>query len=293
MVVASIIVALREGVEVALIIVIMLAYLKKSQQMELKMYVLSGAVLATITSVGIAFVMSLIWGTVEGPVLSVFEGVVVLIAALLLTTMVVWMQKVGPQITEEIESSMKERTDLRNASGLLLLSFALVLREGVELVFFTFALAIENGLSTYLGVALGLVISGVVGIGVYQGSLRISLKSFFKWTSFLLIVFAAGMIAYGIHELQEAGLLLIGPLEIWDINPPLLPDGSYPLFHENGIIGSIAKSLLGYNGNPSGLEVVAYASYLILMTSYYARNSISNTRNEREKTSRLMPRITS
>jgi high-affinity iron transporter len=76
------------------------------------------------------------------------------------------------------------------------------------------------------------------------------------------------MIAYGIHELQEAGLLLIGPLEIWNINPPLLPDGSYPLFHDNGAIGGLAKALFGYNGNPSALEVVAYFTYITVAFSY-------------------------
>jgi high-affinity iron transporter len=77
------------------------------------------------------------------------------------------------------------------------------------------------------------------------------------------------MIAYGIHELQEAGLLLIGPLELWNINPPLLPDGSYPMLHENGIIGGLAKALFGYNGNPSALEVVAYLAYLAIAISYF------------------------
>jgi high-affinity iron transporter len=79
------------------------------------------------------------------------------------------------------------------------------------------------------------------------------------------------MIAYGIHELQEAGLLLIGPLEVWNINPPLLPDGSYPLLHDSGAIGGLAKALFGYNGNPSALEVVAYLAYLAMAISYFWR----------------------
>jgi high-affinity iron transporter len=106
-------------------------------------------------------------------------------------------------------------------------------------------------------------------LGIYQGSLRISLKSLFKWTSVFLVLFAAGMIAYGIHELQEAGLLLFGPIEIWNINPPQLPDGSYPLLHENGLLGGLAKSLFGYNGNPSALEVFAYALYIVGVSIYY------------------------
>ncbi|MHA2374504.1 MAG: hypothetical protein ACXAEB_15980, partial [Candidatus Thorarchaeota archaeon] len=102
-----------------------------------------------------------------------------------------------------------------------------------------------------------------------------------------LILFAAGMVAYGIHELQEAGLLLIGPLEIWDINPPILPDGSYPLLHEKGAIGAMAKALLGYNGNPGALEVVAYVGYLAIAFVFYWRkrtglNSVESDKPNKE-----------
>jgi high-affinity iron transporter len=149
------------------------------------------------------------------------------------------------------------------------LSFALILREGVELVLFTTALVIQDGIITYLGIGIGLSIALIIGILMYVGSFKTSMKKLFNWTSILLVLFAAGMIAYGIHELQEAGLLLIGPLELWNINPPLLPDGSYPLFHENGLIGGLAKSLFGYNGNPSALELLGYITYLTVVTLYY------------------------
>jgi high-affinity iron transporter len=78
------------------------------------------------------------------------------------------------------------------------------------------------------------------------------------------------MIAYGIHELQEAGLLLIGPIEVWNINPPALPDGSYPLLHDKGLIGGLLKAMFGYNGNPSFLEVTGYVLYLLILAGYYA-----------------------
>ena len=80
-----------------------------------------------------------------------------------------------------------------------------------------------------------------------------------------MIFFAAGLVAYGIHELQEAGVIPIIIEHVWDINPPLNPDGSYPLLHENGYIGSILKGLLGYNGNPSLIEVLSYSIYLVLV----------------------------
>ena len=283
MIVAPIIISLREGIEAALVIAIMIAYLRRSNQRDLTRYVLGGAIAAIVSSMAIAILMSMLWGTFEGPQLAVFEGTVVLIAALLLTTMIVWMWGSGSGVASEIEDSVSQRTSQSSGIGVALLAFALVLREGVELVLFTMALAIQEGSETYLGVAIGLTLAIGVGLAIHQGSLKVSLKAFFNWTSVLLVLFAAGMMAYGIHELQEAGLFLIGPLEIWNINPPQLPDGSYPLLHEKGFIGAMFKALFGYNGNPSALEVIVYIGYLVALSLYYLRNRSAdevNTQSE-------------
>jgi high-affinity iron transporter len=182
--------------------------------------------------------------------------------------MIVWMWNAGAKITQEIEESMEMSVVKQSGIGLALLSFSLVMREGVELSLFSMALVIQEGVQSYIGIGLGLSIAVILGLGIYKGSLRISMKALFKWTSIFLILFAAGMVAYGIHELQEAGLLLIGPIEVWNINPPLLPDGSFPLLHEKGLIGGMVKALFGYNGNPSALEVVAYVAYLGIAFTY-------------------------
>ncbi|MFW9967642.1 MAG: FTR1 family protein [Candidatus Thorarchaeota archaeon] len=270
MIIAPTIISLREGIEAALVIAIMLSYLRKTNRDDLRRFVLGGAGVALISSVGVALLMGLVWGILEGPILATFEGLVVLIAALLLTTMILWMWKAGPNVSSDIEDSVERKSLSQSGVGVALLSFALVMREGVELVLFSMALVIQDGLQVYLGVTIGLLIAAILGLGIYQGSLRISLRSFFKWTSAILILVAAGMVAYGIHELQEAGLLLIGPIEVWNINPPVLPDGSYPLFHDNGLIGGLLKAMFGYNGNPSFLEVTSYVLYLLILAGYYA-----------------------
>ena len=268
MIISPTIISLREGIEAALIIAIMLSYLRKTNQNDLRKYVISGTLVAILASLGVATVVGVLWGIFEGPMLNVFEGSVVLIAALLLTTMIVWMWNAGAKVTQEIEESMQMSVVQQSGIGLALLSFSLVMREGVELSLFSMALVIQEGLESYIGVALGLSIAVVLGVGIYKGSLRISMKALFKWTSIFLILFAAGMVAYGIHELQEAGLLLIGPIEVWNINPPLLPDGGFPLLHEKGLVGGMAKALFGYNGNPSALEIIAYVAYLGIAFTY-------------------------
>lgn len=271
MIVAPTIISLREGIEAALVIAVMLSYLRKSGRQDLKRFVVWGAVVAVLASVGVAVIMGLVWGIVEGPVLATFEGVVVLLAALLLTTMILWMWNAGASITSEIEDSVEKKSLSQSGAGIALLSFSLVMREGVELVLFTAALVIQEGLGTYIGITLGLLIAIGLGAAIYQGSLRISLGSLFRWTSVFLILVAAGMVAYGIHELQEAGLLLIGPIEVWNINPPPFPDGTFPLLHENGLIGGLAKAIFGYNGNPSFLEVSGYGLYMLGVVMYYLR----------------------
>jgi high-affinity iron transporter len=231
-----------------------------------------------------------LWGIFEGPLLTVFEGSVVLIAALLLTTMIIWMWNAGAQVTKEIEESMERSVIVQSGLGLALLSFSLVVREGIELSLFSMALVIQEGIQSYIGIALGLSLAIILGVGIYKGSLRISIGALFKWTSVFLILFAAGMVAYGIHELQEAGLLLIGPIEVWNINPPVLPDGSYPLFHDNGIIGGLAKALFGYNGNPSALEVVGYITYLAFAFSYlWVKQKGIDSRQKKESQEEITP----
>ena len=288
MIISPTIISLREGIEAALIIAIMLSYLRKTNQTDLRKYVFSGTIAAVLASLGVATIVGLLWGIFEGPMLNIFEGSVVLIAALLLTTMIVWMWNAGAKVTQEIEESMEISAIQQSGIGLALLSFSLVMREGVELSLFSMALVIQDGIQSYIGIALGLSIAVILGVGIYKGSLRISVGALFKWTSIFLISFAAGMIAYGIHELQEAGLLLIGPIEVWNINPPLLPDGGFTLLHEKGLIGGMAKALFGYNGNPSALEGLSYVAYLGIAFTYLwvkqkGSDSTSTTQSKRDK----------
>ncbi len=99
--------------------------------------------------------------------------------------------------------------------------------------------------------------------------LKIDIKKVFLITGVLLVLFAAGLFAHGVHEFQEAGVVPVIIEHVWDINPPLNVDGSYPLLHEKGAVGEIFKGLFGYNGNPSLLEVAAYIFYLLAIVVLY------------------------
>jgi len=115
------------------------------------------------------------------------------------------------------------------------------------------------------GALTGMIAAILLGYAMFLGSMKINIKKFFNITSILLILFAAGLVAHGVHELQEAKVVPTGVEHVWDINPSLKPDGGYPVLHEKGYIGGILTSLFGYNGNPSLIEVLSYFIYLFIV----------------------------
>jgi len=203
-----------------------------------------------------------------GEAMFLFEGLMMILAGFLLTSMIVWLALTGSRLESKIESQLELQASAGSRTGIFLLIFALVLREGVEIVLFTMAFS-QPVLVFVSAIAIGLLSAGVVGIAILKGSLRISTQSLFHWSSLLLILVAAGMFSNGIHEVQEAGVLLIGPIELWNLNPPATADILLSLFHENGLIGGMAAALFGYNANPSLLEVVVYIGYLAIVLPLY------------------------
>jgi len=192
----------------------------------------------------------------------IFEGITMLIGAALLTTMILWMMKQS-SFTEAI----KQKVELSQGKqwGIFFLIVISILREGIESVIFLSAANFVSKDQNLLGAILGLLVAVLVSYLFIIGSLRISLKKFFLVTNILLILFAAGLIAHGIHELQEAGLIPTLIQHVWDINPSAAGGDGYPLFHERGYLGSIGKDLFGYNGNPSLLEALSYLLYLAVV----------------------------
>jgi high-affinity iron transporter len=145
------------------------------------------------------------------------------------------------------------------------LSFIAVFREGVETVLFLGTLAIQSPFDTFLGFMVGVAVVVILSFVMFKGMYRLDVSSFFKYTSILLILFSAGMVATAVHELNEAGIIPSVIEYVWDLNPPMNPDGSYPLLHENGLIGSSLKSLLGYHAGPSFTMIIAYIGYWIII----------------------------
>lgn len=271
----SFVILFREALEAALVVGIVLGYLVRTGQNEYRKSVYLGLAAGVGASILGAIGFQLLAGGFSGRAEEIFEGITMLAGAILLTTLIVWVIRKSGQ-TAELEQKVASRIGGTRRAGLFLLVFFAVLREGIESVIFLGAARFATGDNNLIGAGLGLIAAVVLGLLLFRGALRINLRSFFTATNVLLILFAAGLVAGGVHELQEAGVIPIVLEHVWDINPRVAGEG-YPLLHENGLIGSIAKGLFGYNGNPSMIEVVAYLVYLITVSGIWLLSRSSNT----------------
>ena len=254
---AELIIVFREVLEASLIVGILYTYLNKTGQHGAILRLWQGVIVALGASILGSFIFQILADGFTGKAAKLFEGIVMILAASILGTIIVWMAK-----NRNIADELKEKADQvlsgdKVGYGIFALSFISVFREGIETILFLYGVMMKQGglniILSLVGAALGIGIAFLVFV---QGK-KVPLKMFFNTTSILLIFVAAGMFAYGIHELESAGIIKDYG-RIWDINPPKLADGSYPLFHDKGHIGGLLKGLFGYNGNPSLIELVAW-----------------------------------
>ncbi len=266
--IANFIITFREALEAALIVGIILGYLVRTKQTEYNNVVYMGVLSGIVASIIGALLFVRLAGGFSGRAEQIFEGVTMLFGALLLTTMILWMRK-QRHIALELEQRVKTELTENHRVGLFLLMFVAVLREGIETVIFLGAASFVSSGNSLIGSSAGIVAAILLGYAIFVGSMKINLKRFFNITGILLILFAAGLVAYGVHELQEAKIIPTFVEHLWDINPSVNPDGTYPLLHENGYVGSVLKGLFGYNGNPSLFEVLSYVTYLGLVLTLW------------------------
>lgn len=251
---ASFLLSLREGLEAALIIGIVLGVLLKLKRTDLNRVVWRGVGLAALLSVLAATALNLLGMEFDGKGEQIFEGVAMLLAAGVLTWMIFWMQNHGRTLKSEIEAQTSHATLANGQKALFALAFLAVLREGIELALFLLAARLTSSpLQTVSGALLGILGAIILGWMLLTSAAKLSLQGFFKTTNILLIIFAAGLVGLGVHEFNEAGIIPSVIEHIWDING-ILSDKSEA--------GLLLKALVGYNGNPSLTEVLAYISYL-------------------------------
>ena len=256
--------AFREALEAILVVIIIIMYLKNTEQNYYKKYVYIGVILAILSSILFALIFTALFGGFEGVLEEIFEGFTFIISGIFIITLVLWISYEGPQMKEHLEGRIEDSIDKEKLISISILTYIIILREGIELVLLLTGATAVGSLNpdlVILGAIIGIVLALIIGILIYFGVKTINLSNFFKITNVVLIFFAAGLITYGVHELIEAGI--VNPIisEVWNIKhilPETFPDDNSktPIWLE--VLGSLLKALFGYNANPSLLEIIIY-----------------------------------
>ena len=262
---------LREGVEAALIVSIILAYLAKTgnQRHFGKIWLGAGAAIALSVVVGLVLFNTI--GGFEAPAEQIFEGFAMLIAAGVVTWMLFWMRRTAISIKGSLHAGVDRALMEGGIFGLAILAFTAVIREGIETALFLMGQATAAGTqasSTLIGAVIGLVVAAGIGYALYRGAQVINLRTFFSWTGIALVFVAAGLLSHGIHEFIEAGWISFGTSTAFDISGilPHEPDAG-----ALGVIGSILRALVGYTSTPEWITFAAWLAYIVVVVTLYTR----------------------
>ena len=246
---------LREGLEAALIVGIIAAYLVKIDRRDALGKVGLGVAAAVGLSIAIGVIVTLTIERLPLVVQETLEGLAAVLAVGVLTWMLFWMRRQGRALKGELEHGVDAALTQNSTRALVALAFLAVIREGVETVLFLIPILSFNGtgIDTVLGGVLGLAVAVAVGYAIFVAGVRVNLRKFFTATGAVLIFVSAGLVAFAIAEFGEAGL--ISNTGVLFNLQPVLPD--------NGPIGSVLRGLFGYRAAPTPLEVIGYLAYLI------------------------------
>ena len=264
---------LREGVEAALIVSIVLAYLAKTGNQRYFGRIWAGVVAAIGVSLGIGLVLWMTIGGLEEPAEQVFEGLTMLLAAAVVTWMLFWMRRTSANIRGELHAGIDRALTDGGAWALSILAFTAVIREGVETALFllgqvTAASESEVGaLSTLVGALIGMVIAIGIGYAFYRGAQVINLRTFFRWTGIALIFIAAGLLSHAVHEFVEIGVITIGTSTAFDVSAVLPHEGDGLL----ATIGQLLRAMFGYTSNPEWITLLTWLAYVVVVMFLYLR----------------------
>ncbi len=266
----TLLITLREGLEAALVVGIILAYLARTGHRRQFGQAWLGTGLGILVSLIVGVAIYLTAGELTGRPEQLFEGATTLLAAGVLTWMIFWMRQQASDIKGHLQAQIQSALGSGSSLGLVVLTFVAVVREGIELVLFLFAATrvAASPLLSAVGGLIGLALAVAIGYSFYKGTSRLDLRTFFNVTSALLILFAAGLLTHSIGEFQEAGIIPPVVEHLWDTSA---------FISEPSIPGQFLTALFGYNASPSLVEVIAYFAYLVLTFATYFRPAARKT----------------
>lgn len=266
---------LREGVEGALILAIICAYLAKSGNRHYFPMVAVGAASALVLSILLGIALYLTVGSLKAPYEQLFEGLTMVAAASVVTWMLFWMRRQARHVRGELQAAVDRAVDRaihdRSAWALAALAFIAVIREGVETALFltgqAAAASAQGGAIWVLaGALLGIGVAALLGVGFYHGSRRLNLATFFRWTGVALVFIAAGLLGHAVHEFIEIGIVTIGTQPLFDISAIL------PHTPESGnVLGQLLAAVFGYTSTPEVLTFAVWSAYVVLVLALFLR----------------------
>lgn len=264
--IGTFLIGLREGLEASLVVSILVAYMVKTGNRRGMVPMWGGIAAAVLLSLAFAQGMQLISTGLQFRTQETFEAVASVIAVGLVTWMIFWMRRAARGLRAELEGRLESALTI-GPLAVTAVAFVAVVREGLETVLFIRQAAQSGPQSTsgpVVGALLGIAAAVVLGYLLYRGAVTLNFKRFFTWTGAALIVVAAGVLRYGVHDFQEAGLLPGGSAIAFDISWLIPPTSWY---------GTLLEGTINFVAAPSWLEVVCWVAYVVPVMYLFLRGA--------------------
>jgi len=257
-------IGLREGLEAALVVVILVAFLVKTQRRWALRYVWSGVAIAVLLSVGIGAVLTFGTRQLSFEQHELIGGSASILAVAFVTGMVFWMRTAARTISGQLKGKLDRALDI-GPLAVALVGFLGVGREGLETAIFFYATTQAAGQGTsqpLVGFVVGLLAAVVLGVLIYKGAVRIDLGAFFRWTGILLVIVAAGILGYGLHDLQEGAFLPGLNTLAFDVSQVIDPGSWY---------ATLLKGIFNFTPSTTVLQAVAWVLYVGVVLTLFLR----------------------
>lgn len=257
-------IGLREGLEASIIVVILVAFLVKTERRDALKWVWAGVASALVLSVAVGAALTYGTSTLTFRAQEAVGGFGSILAVALVTGMVLWMRTAARTMSGQLKGSLGDALVV-GSKAVVLMSFLAVAREGLETALFFFSAVQSAGGGTaepLLGFSIGIAVSVALGTGLYRGAVRIDLGKFFSVTGVLLIVVAAGILAYGVHDLQEAAILPGLNTLAFDVSGAVPPGSWY---------GTLLKGFFNFSPASTVLEVCVWVTYIVVVLALFLR----------------------
>jgi high-affinity iron transporter len=267
-VLANLLIGLREGLEASLVVSILVAYLVRTGRRDRLRHVGLGVAAAVALSLAVGGLLTFTSSELSFEAQEAFGGTLSIIAVAFVTWMVFWMRRASRFLKSELDERMRTALTMGTAA-VVTTAFLAVGREGLETSFFIWAAvrATGDGVAPITGASIGIALAVVLAYLLYRGSVRINLGTFFRWTGAGLIVVAAGVLAYGVHDLQEAGILPGLHSLAFDVSSAIPPSSWY---------GTLLKGTVNFSPATTWLELSVWVAYIVpVMAVYFTKPRVA------------------